>query len=223
MDARGDRSDEGPRGPGRGPRGRGLVGGVVAIVALVVGLVGGGCDTGGGFVRGDLLVVEGCRGDGRDRTFEPFDMELTFMGAERAGDVVLVRLAPEAGQPQELDQLVIVVDGYEAARAGIAEGGEVTMPLRALATASPGEEQVEVGLVLLQRCSTSLAPLRAASGEVTFVRLGATRGERVVGSMRFELMDDRSGEIVGHGFVAEFDFEVAIGQPSRLFSPSTNR
>lgn len=197
---------------------------LTGLAALgVVALLGAACDQGSGFVRGDRLTVESCRGVGVDRTFEPFTMGLAFMGAEREDGVVMIRLAPEGGQPHELDQLVITVEGYEALRAEIAEAGAATRPLLALATASPGREQVEAGLVLLQRCSTTLAPLRAIGGEVTFSHLGATRGERVAGSMRFELMDDRSGEIVGFGFVAEFDFEVAIGQPSRTFSPATSR
>lgn len=181
-------------------------------------LVIAGCDQGGGLVTGDWLEVPGCDGPGTARRFEPFRLALDTMGAEREGDVLVMRFAPDGGVPFDSDQMVVILDGYAAARAEIADTGSTTWALGGAPSLVPGSPQAQAGLALLGRCAYTPTPL-SASGSATFSRLGDKRGQRVVGELRFDVVDERDGTTRGTGFVATFDFDVEIGQPYRSYSP----
>jgi len=193
-------------------------------LTLICALAVAGCDQGAGEVSGSWLEVPGCDGPETSRRFEPFHLHLGAMGAEREADVMVLRFAHDGQRTGLTDQLVVVVEGVDAARGEIASAGMASWVLGgppALGRASalpPGAPQVRASLALVGRCRYSSASL-IASGSATFTALGSSGGQRVAGELTFDVLDARDGGLLGEGFTASFDFDVEPGQPYRTYSP----
>lgn len=171
-------------------------------------LLGSACDQGGGHLHGDWLEVIDCKALGETRRYEPFEMGLEFISVTEEHGRALIRMAPSAVGVEKDDQLVITLE--QAPEGGNAPAG---YPLTG---AERGAN--DLTLALLGRCRYATQPLTAV-GSITFDRYGWREGDRVRGEMAFDLVDRRSGEIVGEGFVGDFDFEVKTGTPYTAFAP----
>ena len=178
-------------------------------LAALLGLVPTvGCVQGSGFIHGERLDVEDC---GQVHEFwEPFDMSLTFLGVVRATDVVMLRASATSQWAEFADSLLIHVASYEQVRSDLDLYGTSTLQV--------DEGEVAIGLSLQGLCRGSTVPLEAATGAVTFSRLGTVSGDQVTADLVFDVVDKRSGEQVGTGFEAAIDFEVEAGTPFELFS-----
>ena len=177
------------------------------------------CDQGGGLLEGAWLVAPDCGGSGRAQRFEPFARELEVMGASEEDGALTLRFAPAGAGWASSDQLVVVLEAAETARAQIAEDGEARWPIEEADGQVPTAPEVRASVALLSTCPRITAGLAASGGAATFTSLGRHKGERVRGTLSFDVVDGRTGELLGEDFRADFDFEIALGQPHRTFSP----
>lgn len=183
-----------------------------AAAALGLLWVLSGCDQGSGHLTGEHLEVLDCQRLSETTRFEPFSLELAFLGVNEARGAVIMRMAPSAGRIDRADQLGIAISESDELALASHEGPR-TFELR-----PDGTGEAELTLALLGRCRFAAAPL-VAVGAITFERWGWKNGERVRGTMAFDVADRRTGAIVGRGFVGEFDFESQTGQPYTPFAP----
>jgi hypothetical protein len=181
---------------------------IVWVAVAFLGLSASSClEQGSGHVWGERLEVADCGDVG---VWEPFTMELTYLSALRAGDVVLLRVSDSSQLIEVTDSLTIYVPSYDDVQARIQADGVATFPI--------GSEGVSASLVLLNTCPSSTTPLLASTGTITFYQLGTVTGEVIKAEMSFELTDARSAELIGLSFQASIDFEVRAGTPYESFS-----
>jgi hypothetical protein len=181
-----------------------------ALLAFVAPLVGA-CEQGQGFLRGDFLAVPDCQGVDRPVRFEPFEMDLAHLGVDIEGRAAIVHMSPSAKEIDEADQVALTIADSRALMARLREG-EVTLSLR-----GDGSGEAELGFVLLGRCAEATAPI-VAEGTVTFSRFGERTGEHVTGSLAFDAVDRRTGEVVGRAFVGDFDFRAGRYSPFTFYA-----
>lgn len=199
----------------RARRGRRVASAAHALLLLGPVALTGGCDQGGGFVRGERLELSSCSRLDEPEVFEPFERELDFMGVVRERSRAWVRASPEAGTASVHDQLVLSIPRADRLEEAVAEAeAQGELPLeRPL-----GPEGRRVGLTLLGTCSESVDPLVTDEGVLRVEAFGTGKGDRVALEMAFTLMNQRTGERVGHGFEAEVDFDVRLGAPYQPFN-----
>jgi hypothetical protein len=165
-------------------------------------------DQGSGVVFGPRLELASCEELDDRRVFEPFRLELDFLGTERDYDVVVLELAPRGQLWPSPDTLAITVEDVDQVQAEIAELGQATRFLG---------DGVRVGLALMRTCPRSTDALVGTGGSATFFALGYHRGDRVKADLAFDLLEVRSTAVVGSGFQATIDFEVDLGSPQQQF------
>lgn len=188
-----------------------------ALVPVALSLLSLACDQGGGALHGDWLVANDCKVFGEVARFEPFDMDLSFASVTEQQGTTLLRFSPSARQIHLSDQLVITVD--ETRRSGLALVGTSSgAPEVTLALAPDGGGEADATVLLVGRCKHPTQAV-GARGTVTFYDYGWRNGERVRGAVAFDLVDRRTGELVGEHFVGDFDFDTKTGSPHTAFSP----
>lgn len=197
--------------PSRGS-GRPRVAALLCALAAAVALTGSaGCDQGSGYVHGDLLVVSGCEVADVPRTFLPFEMSLLFLGQMRHEEWVLMRASSSAMLQGDADEIMIelgeVIEIQQTLQAGL---GPVVLDV------GP-EAPVGIGLALNRRCEVVVDALVGVNGTVTFEHLGTRAGDRVAASFEMDMMDLRTGQIVGYGFRGQLDFSVEVNLPYQNF------
>lgn len=168
------------------------------------------CEQGSGVITGDTLTVAGCHGVHRDETWTPFRMDLVFLGLEDQKDAVIVRLSSSDARVGTTDSFAFLLPSARDAREGLAAHGTLTLPFDPV--------HVRASLTLLDRCAITTPALIASGGAVTLTRFGTKKGDRVTGTLAFDLVDERTGELVGTGFRGDFDFDVIHGLPHTPFS-----
>lgn len=183
----------------------------IATLLVLIGALAG-CDQGHGSLRGLWLEVADCKRLGETKHFEPFTMELTFASVNEHLGAAVLRFSPEARLIGEADQIVIALSSATEVRQQ-SLSDTVTLTLR-----GDGQGDADLTLSLLGRCAHMTGAL-AAEGTLTFQDYGWRSGARVRGEMAFDLVDRRTGEIVGEGFVGDFDFEAVTGSPYTAFTP----
>jgi hypothetical protein len=185
------------------------------LFVAVLGYGVGGCDHGGGRLTGEWLVIEGCDGPKSTRRYEPFELLLDFASIVEQEGRPLIRFANRPAPVHLTDQIVVSLGGGE-------DQGEMTATRdisgKTLLLGIGADREATLSLALMARCPTMTSALEAV-GTITFDELGWKLGEPMVGSMRFDLVDRRTGEIVGKNFEGEFDFESETGSPFTAFSP----
>jgi len=157
-------------------------------------------------------VAADCQQIGQPRRYEPFDLELTFASVNEQLGASLLRLSPAARRIDRADQIVIALSDTVALRDTLRHG-PATLTLQ-----GDGQGEADLTLMLLGRCAHSTGAL-AAEGTLTLFDYGWRDGARVKGEMDFDLIDRRSGEIAGEGFVGAFDFTSQTGTPHTAFAP----
>lgn len=170
------------------------------------------CDQGHGALRGLWLDVADCKRLGETKRYEPFEMELSFASVNEHLGAAVLRFSPEARLIGEADQVVIALSAATEVRQQSLTD-QVTLSLR-----GDGQGEADLTLSLLGRCQHMTGAL-AAEGTLTFYDYGWKSGARVSGEMAFDLVDRRTGQTVGEGFVGEFDFESLTGSPYTAFTP----
>ncbi|MFT7623852.1 MAG: hypothetical protein ACI9WU_003037 [Myxococcota bacterium] len=175
-------------------------------LALAAALPMAGCiDDDVGRLSGALLVVRGCEA-GQDVIFEPYDMFGNFFALEQLGDVAFIRMQ-NGGKPlHRSDAFVVEVAGTEFIRNRLG----IAIPI--------DNPKIRASLSVLGSCPGTSQAMTAHEGSITFHEFGASSGERVRAEFAFQLLDDRTGEVVGLGFSGEMDFEVKVGKPYQPFS-----
>lgn len=180
---------------------------------LLAALVLAACDQGAGHLEGPALMVPDCRKVGEVTQFEPFALELDFMGVNAADGVAVMRMASASGRLDMSDHLAISFTSHSDELSAASPTDSRTFRL------APGDEgDAELTLALLARCRYHTAAM-VAVGEITFERWGWQNGERVRGTMAFDIIDRRTGMLLGTGLTGDFDFESLTGSPYTPFAP----
>lgn len=180
---------------------------------LVTALLLAACDQGAGHLEGPALTVPDCRKVGEVTQFAPFELELDFMGVNAADGVAVMRMASASGRLDMSDHLAISFSSPSHELAAASPDASRTFRL------APGDEgDAELTLALLERCRHHTAAM-VAVGEITFERWGWQNGERVRGTMAFDVIDRRTGAVLGTGLTGDFDFESLTGSPYTPFAP----
>jgi len=181
--------------------------------SLACGSTLAACEQGQGGLRGDWLEVDDCKRIGSSQRYEPFNLSFDFAGISENLGTALIRMSNSARLIGQTDQVIISLDATEPVDAGLAAGGVFTLTLR-----PDGQGDADLSLSLLGRCKHATQAF-AADGTLTFYDYGWKRGARMRGEMAFDLVDRRSGAVVGEHFVGDFDFESHTGSPWTAFSP----
>jgi hypothetical protein len=172
------------------------------------------CDQGSGHLGGPALAVPDCLKVGEVTRFEPFTLDLEFLGVNAADGVAVMRMASASGRLDQSDHLAISLPHSTAALAGASTDTPHT-----LALGPAGDGGAELTLALLKRCRHHTASM-VAVGSITFEHWGWRNGERVVGTMACDVIDRRTGDVLGVGLTGEFDFESLTGSPYTPFAPT---
>lgn len=190
------------------------------LAAALLTCAGAACgDVGDGGISGPSLTVPDCGGPGVPRTFEPFAMTLDFASVYEVDDVVTVRLAPRANRIQSVDQLGLVIPDAGAIRASLKADGVARVALATTLDGAPASTtSAALSLTLLGRCKLAAASLGGV-GALELTALGHDAGESVRGSFDVDIVDRRTGEVVGPGMHGELDFVIETGSPYTAFSP----
>lgn len=175
-------------------------------VGMALVLSAGGCsDDDSGELVGDVLIVRDCK-DGADFVFNPYEMRPDFFAVEQLGDISFVRMQ-EGGKPlYRTDALVIEVGDIDFVR----ERRGMPIPI--------DNPNVRATLSVLGSCPSNTQSMTAHDGHITFEHIGTAAGDRVAASFAFQLVDDRTGELVGINFRGKLDFTVKVGQPYQPFA-----
>lgn len=181
-----------------------------ALVATTCCFALFGCEQGEGRLWGSNLTVEHCDGLGQPGSWQDFDLTLRFMAFELELDVLTLRFAPVFHESHRTDQFGITIS--DVSRYAPADRTEpFTTPVET-------DSDIRAGLVLFARCPRFADTLSVTNGTVTFDRFLLYAGGRISGTMAFDVLNKRTGEIVGTDFGAEFDFDVNQGTPYSPFS-----
>lgn len=183
----------------------------LSLVPLMLVLVA--CDQGGGSLRGDWLELEDCAARGESKRFEPFTMHLEYATVEQRLGVGLVRMSPSGREIGFADQVIVTLDATLDPKADIAATGSARYEL-----SGDGQGAADLSLALMTRCAHVSQPL-SARGSVTFYEYGWQTKSRIRGEMQFDLIDRRTGEVVGANFVGDFDFDGLTTSPLAGYAP----
>lgn len=187
------------------------------VLAMLAGTTAAACDQGSGYVHGDFLYLSGCADDDVPRAYAPFEMRLLFMGQARQDDLVMLRASPSAMLPGDADEILLVVHDVEQVHQAFRDGATSVV-----LSVGP-EAAVSVGLALHRSCAVVVDALSGVDGSVTFTHLGTEAGDRVAASFDFDLLDQRTGALVGVGFRGSLDFTVEVNLPYQIFVDTPSR
>jgi len=179
----------------------------LAFVVLFMGACG---SQGSGFVHGERLELPSCDELDVARTYQPFEMDLTFMSLLRDKNVMTITFSPTPRIWPVPDSLIITVDDMEGLLDELENEGSAERSVD-----GPG---VGVALSLASSCPKNTAALRATHGTIRFDELGFRKGDPVRATLDFDLIDMRDGTQIGDLFDAEVNFLVEVGSPAQPFS-----
>ena len=152
-------------------------------------------------------MVRDCQGD-LDVEFSPYEMEANFFGVEKLGNALFIRMQ-HAGKPlHRSDALILNIADTQWLRGRVGSWVPLDNP------------NVLVTLHVLGQCPDTTQAMSTHGGEIRFESFGVDVGDRVKGEFYFDLLDDRTGDLVGLAFTGEFDFEIRKGPPHQAFSGS---
>ena len=171
------------------------------------------CDQGAGSLRADWLQLDDCKARGESKRFEPFTMDLAYATVESRLGVGLVRMSPSGREIALADQVIVTLDATLDPQADIAASGSARYELT-----GDGQGEADLSLALMSRCAHVTQPL-SARGTVTFYEYGWKTKSRIRGEMKFDLVDRRTGEVVGANFIGDFDFDGLTTSPLASYSP----
>lgn len=178
------------------------------------------CDQGNGIVRGAALDVPGCKTAGETHRFEPFTMTLNLFTVAEHGNLGTVRIGQKAGRIHEIDQVGISLWDVGALKEGI-KAGPVTLTLHpgtADGEAAAYTDGATLAFTLMGKCPHAGAAL-GTTGTLTFERYSAKDAARVEGTFLVDVIDRRSGAVLGTGLAGEFGFDVETASPATAFQP----
>jgi hypothetical protein len=191
---------------------------IARIAAFMLGVVVAACDVEpGGRFGGPRLEVPDCEGPGRARVFEPFEMQLRHLAVLAESTGAIVRLTGSDASPLWVDQLVFAIPEVALTRSAIAADGHATLTLDAGAIGAP--EAPRLNLVLMNRCRQRSAAL-VGRGTITIDTWAENDGQRMRGRFEVDIVEPRTGQVLGTGLTGDFDLPIDHGSPQRAFSPT---
>ena len=182
---------------------------MLLCVTLITPL--GACgNQGDGLVQGASLTLDGCLDTEAVTRFEPFRMKLNFMQVMRHEQVVMLSFSPSIRRWPVPDLFTLTIDGFTRVQEDIESD--------AVAVRLIEDGDIGISLHLAETCSDTSQSLRAQNGTATFTAFDTRRGDTIRGSVTFDLVDLRTGEFVGEGLSAKWDFKVTVGTPHQPFA-----
>lgn len=162
-----------------------------------------------GRFAGKKLTVKNCSDD-EEKVFEPFEMETGFISFSKVNNSAGIRF-------QNGFRAVTMSDNFYLQIMDLKDfedkwGKEAK-------TEFPFDGKTLRGYLLLgESCPGGVYNLTAVDGFGRFDRFGHEKGDTVSGVLEFSLRDERTGEIAGDDFSAEFEFEIRAGKPFQDYS-----
>jgi len=182
------------------------------------------CADGEGTLEGPSLVVPDCKVQGKDFVFEPFRMSLASISVHEADDVATIRLGSRPGGLTEVDQIGLVLYDVPALRARLAAEGEVPVELvvgqdeQGIFTLG-GRTTGLMTVALLESCTHTTAALGGVGRFFVTAYGGARNGDAIAGRLEIDLVDRRTGRLLGQGLRGDIDFVVDTSAPYAAFAP----
>ncbi len=150
----------------------------------------------------ETLTLDGCG------ALDGLDITLDTDGVDPCGDILFIRLQ-HGGRPiQDSNGVVVEIGDLDALRAVIETDGVVEVPLP--------DPRVRFGLYLHALCPDSYQPLVCGEGMFRATRLKP--GKHLRFELEAEVLDQRTGDVIGTGLRVDADFPVSGGSPHLPFS-----
>lgn len=167
-------------------------------------LIWGCSDHDAGTLIGEQLVVRGCDGAG-DALFQPYGMDANFFGLQALDGIAFIRMQSTGKGLLVSDAMVLEVNDSGFVRNRIGQEIPIDSP------------KIRATLHMLGSCPDTTQAMTAHGGTISFGHYDSQAGGRVSATFKFDLLDDRTGEVVGIDFQGSFDFIVKKGQPYQPF------
>jgi len=178
------------------------------------------CDQGNGLVSGATLDVPDCKKVGEITHFEPFRMTLNLLNVAEHQNAASLRFGSKAGRIHTIDQIGVDLFDVATLKQGL-KAGDVTLTLHPGLYGGEPVNYTDGALMafgLFGKCPNPTAAL-GALGTLTFHRYSAVDAARVEGTFLVDIIDRRSGEVLGRDIAGDFDFEVETATPATPYQP----
>jgi hypothetical protein len=165
------------------------------------------CSSQTSLLTGEYLVVSPCVGD-EARRFEPLSMTFdSVVWLRNSDENATLELRRGWRDPTISDELILQFLDLPAIRASfdLSPDSEISF-----------DKLARVTLLLGDTCPASLQPLVALSGTMTLEKFNLAPGGLIVGSVRFDLIDqraDQTAEPVGRNLVLTFAKDLTEKDP----------
>ncbi len=150
----------------------------------------------------ETLTVDDCG------NLDGLDLNLNTDGVDPCGEVLFVRLQAGGRPIHESNGVVVEITEAAALQDIIEADGVVEMPLP--------DPRIRCSLYLHARCPSSYQPLVCGVGLFRATRLSP--GKRMRFEIESDILDMRTGDVVGSGLFIDADFPVSLGSPHLPFS-----
>lgn len=151
-----------------------------------------------GVLFGDKLVVDNCG------TFEPFEMKIDFVAYDDCEDLLYFRIQKSGRAISESDGISLQLANSENLLQAVQEG-PVTLDL-------PSDE-ARLSLYLNRDCPSSFVSIIAQDGQLEVSQLELGKGGVLLLSGTFDLVDEKTGELLGQQMDLTVDAELSEQSP----------
>ncbi|MFH1532587.1 MAG: hypothetical protein ABIK09_17825 [Pseudomonadota bacterium] len=148
------------------------------------------------------LAVDDCG------TLDGLDLTLDTDGVDPCGEILFVRLQAGGRPIHESNGVVVEITDLATLRDAIEADGFVEVPLP--------DPRIRCSLYLHARCPGSYQPLVCGGGAFLATRLDPSKRLRF--QLETDVLDMRTGDVVGTGLTIDADFPVSLGSPHRPYS-----
>lgn len=142
--------------------------------------------------------IEGCALD------SPYELQLDFVGFDDCDDILYLRIQKGGRHLSDSDGVEIQIHKLAEVQ-DLLESGPATLEL--------GGENVRVTVYFNKTCPESFVPLEAGSGTLTIDTMSLGSGGRLVLGAQFDLVDLRTGEVVGNDVTLSVEAELSTSSP----------
>lgn len=162
-----------------------------------------------GKFAGKKLTVKNCSEE-EEKVFEPFEMETDFISFSKTNNSAWIRFQKGFRATTLSDNFYLQILDVKDFEEKWSKESKTKFPF--------DEKWLRGYLLLGESCPGGVYSLTAVDGFGRFDKFGDEKGDTVAGVLEFSLRDERSGEMAGVDFTAEFEFVIRAGKPFQDYS-----